>query len=97
MRKYPPRRDTCDIGARWFALDLTLVDAPDTKQNMRRAILFELVPLESFLTARDEKSPELPFGRDQILERESLDELRRKAVADSAEYRTPGSAGRSAG
>lgn len=41
-----------------------LVDAPDTKQNMRRAILFELVPLESFLTVRDEESPELPFGRD---------------------------------
>jgi 5-methylcytosine-specific restriction protein A len=68
---------------------LDLVDAPDTQHNMRKAILFELVPLEAFFTTRDEESSELPVGRGQALEEESLDALRRKAIADSAAYRTP--------
>lgn len=66
-----------------------LVDAPDTQKNMRKAILFELVPLEAFLTTREEELPEGSVGTAQGLESESLDELRRKAVADSAEFRTP--------
>jgi 5-methylcytosine-specific restriction protein A len=66
-----------------------LVDAPDTQQNMRKAILFELMPIEAFFATRDENSSELPATSVQELERDSLDELRRKALADSAEYRTP--------
>src|SRR5437867_2569809 len=65
------------------------VDAPDTQHNMRKAILFELVPLEAFFTTRDEESSELPVERGQALEEEPLDALRRRAIADSAAYRTP--------
>jgi 5-methylcytosine-specific restriction protein A len=64
------------------------VDAPDTKQNVRKAILFELVPLASLDGANDD-----PQGgateTDQESSAESLAELRRKALADSAESRTP--------
>lgn len=66
-----------------------LVDAPDTQESMRKAILFELVPLEAFLTTRDEELSEVSVGTGQGLDSESLDELRRRAVADSAEFRTP--------
>jgi 5-methylcytosine-specific restriction protein A len=59
------------------------VDAPDTKQNMRKAIRFELVPLEAFDGPPDEPADE------EELKGESLAELRRKALADSAESRTP--------
>jgi 5-methylcytosine-specific restriction enzyme A len=63
------------------------VDAPDTKRKMRKAILFELVPIEAF-----DGSPGNAEGTtalDQELNRDSLAELRRKAFADSAECRTP--------
>ena len=66
-----------------------LVDAPDTQQNERKAILFELAPIETFFAARDEDVGELPIAGGQELDQESLDELWRKALADSAEYRTP--------
>jgi 5-methylcytosine-specific restriction enzyme A len=67
------------IGHEW-------VDAPDTNQNLRKAILFELVPLESFDMAHQpaEKTSE----SHEELTRQSLAELRRKALADSAECRT---------
>ena len=64
------------------------VDAPDTKRNMRKAILFELVPLEAFDT-RPDGSPEVTKTSDQEISPESLSELRRRALADSAECRTP--------
>ena len=59
------------------------VNAPDTKQNMRKAILFELVPLESFDIVSKDTTTTLEELRGQ-----SLAELRRKALADSAECRT---------
>lgn len=65
-----------------------LVDAPDTQHNMRKAILFELVPIEAFLTTREDNSSQPPVATVQELEGDSLDELRRKALADSAECRT---------
>jgi 5-methylcytosine-specific restriction enzyme A len=64
------------------------VDAPDTKQNMRKAILFELVPLQAFDATHDGQIIE-KTAWDQVLEPESLAELRRRALADSAECRTP--------
>lgn len=66
----------------------TQVEAPDTHQKTRKAILFELVPIEVFLTT-DEAPYELLTVSDQDLRRESLDELRHRALADSAAYRTP--------
>jgi len=65
------------------------VDAPDTKQNMRKAVLFELVPLEAFDTTRDGELSEITTASGQEINRESLVELRRRALADSAECRTP--------
>lgn len=58
------------------------VDAPDTKQNMRKAILFELSPLEGFEVAPAEQV-------DSDLKAQDLAELRRRALADSADSRTP--------
>jgi 5-methylcytosine-specific restriction protein A len=64
------------------------VDAPDTKHNMRKAILFELVPLEAFDTLTNQESEKAkPPEQDSNVE--PLAELRRKALADSAECRTP--------
>jgi 5-methylcytosine-specific restriction protein A len=65
------------------------VDAPDTKQNMRKAIMFELVPLEACDTTHDGELSEITTTWGQELKRESLAELRRRALADSAECRTP--------
>ncbi len=62
------------------------VDAPDREKNMRKAILFELVPLESFETADGEQAT-LPQEHD--FTDDSLAELRRKALASSAQCRTP--------
>ena len=64
------------------------VDAPDTKRNMRKAILFELVPLEAFDSLQD-GTPEDTKASDQEISPESLSELRSRALADSAECRTP--------
>jgi 5-methylcytosine-specific restriction protein A len=64
------------------------IDAPDTKQNMRKAILFELVPLVSLDSANGETS-ESSSEVDQESKPESLAELRRKALGDSAETRSP--------
>jgi 5-methylcytosine-specific restriction protein A len=64
------------------------VDAPDTKQSMRKAILFELVPLEALDYTHNESS-ESGKVADETLGTESLGELRRKALADSARCRTP--------
>lgn len=63
-------------------------EAPDPTGKKRRAIIFELTPLQEFLT---NDKPELgENGReDEALERESLDELRKKATASSASARTP--------
>jgi 5-methylcytosine-specific restriction protein A len=68
------------IGYEW-------VDAPDTNQNLRKAILFELVPLESFDMAPDPPSEERSASPEE-LSGQSLAELRRKALADSADCRT---------
>jgi 5-methylcytosine-specific restriction protein A len=57
------------------------LDAPDTKQNMKRAIRL-LSPLAGF-----EVSPKEQFDDD--LNSENLAELRRRALADSAASRTP--------
>ena len=68
------------------------VDAPDTEHKMRKAILFELVPLEAFETGsgtgeREPSSEEMK--QEEEFKSSSLEELRRKAIADSAESRTP--------
>lgn len=68
----------------------TLVDAPDTKQNFRKSILFELVPIEAFETTCDKESSEIQTAAwDQELNQKPLTELRLSALADSAESRTP--------
>ena len=64
------------------------VDAPDTKQDMRKAILFELVSLVSLDSANDEPQ-EGATETDRESSSEFLAELRRKALANSAESRTP--------
>jgi 5-methylcytosine-specific restriction protein A len=64
------------------------VDAPDTKQNIRKAILFELVPLASLDSANDEPQEEAT-EIDRVSSSQSLAELRHRALADSAESRTP--------
>jgi hypothetical protein len=69
------------MSVEWF-------EAPDAKQNMRKAILFELVPLVSLDSANDEPS-ESSSEVDQESRPESLAELRRKPLADSAESRKP--------
>jgi 5-methylcytosine-specific restriction protein A len=64
------------------------VDAPDTGHNMRKAILFELVPLEAF-----DAPPNGPDGSADVLDEEVLPEelaaLRVRALAGSSECRTP--------
>lgn len=60
-------------------------DAPDRGKNMRRAILFELVPLESF----EVQDMEQDASVEQDIGGASLYELRCKALADSAQCRTP--------
>src|ERR1039458_8637108 len=62
------------------------VDAPDREKNMRRAILFELVPLESFEAPDTEQAAPAEQSDFDV---DSLAELRRKALADSAQCRTP--------
>src|SRR5262249_52775041 len=59
-----------------------LVDAPDTDQNIRRAILFELAPIEGFESETDE----VPLNTEGP---NVLESLRSKALADSAACRTP--------
>jgi 5-methylcytosine-specific restriction protein A len=63
------------------------VDAPDTKGNIRKAILFELVPFEMFDSLHDD-GPEAARAPDEELSLESLAQLRRRALTDSAECRT---------
>jgi 5-methylcytosine-specific restriction protein A len=68
----------------------SFADAPDTQRNMRKAILFELAPLQAFETATETEAPESSTAEiEEEWSHASLDELRRKAVADSAEFRTP--------
>lgn len=62
------------------------VNAPDRERNMRKAILFELVPLESFKTRDTEREA---TAEEPDMDADSLAELRRKALADSAQCRTP--------
>lgn len=59
-------------------------EAPDVDQNLRDAIVFELLPLEAFRD-RDPVSAEVTDDSAGA----SLDELRRWAVADSKEPRPP--------
>jgi 5-methylcytosine-specific restriction enzyme A len=61
-------------------------DAPDTHKIMRKSILFELAPLEAFSSTAEEDLSETTV---QDLMKDSLDELHRKALADSADHRTP--------
>lgn len=56
------------------------------RKTMRKAILFELAPLEAFSSTADEDLSETAV---QELMKDSLDELRRRALADSADHRTP--------
>ena len=64
------------------------VDAPDTERQMRKAIRFELTPLDAFDVPQDGSSAGTEAS-EQGMNSESLSELRRKALADSAETRTP--------
>jgi 5-methylcytosine-specific restriction protein A len=58
------------------------VTAPDTDQNMRKAILFELTPIEGLNGREADETSE------DTLDRSALAELRAKALADSAACRT---------
>ncbi len=51
--------------------------------------MFELSPLQAFDTAAEDEVPELESVTSEKLSRDSLDQLRRKAIADSVEFRTP--------
>jgi len=64
------------------------VDAPDTEHQMRRAIRFELTPLDAFDIPQNGSSAGIGDS-EQDMNSESLSELRHKALADSAETRTP--------
>lgn len=59
------------------------VAAPDTDQKMRKAILFELTPIEGL------DSWEADEASEETLDRGALADLRAKALADSAVCRTP--------
>jgi 5-methylcytosine-specific restriction enzyme A len=65
------------------------VDAPDTKRAMRTAILFELVPQDSFDVQSELDLAAAESESELSLATAELSELRRKAVADSAEFRSP--------
>jgi len=58
--------------------------SPDVNRNMRQAIIFELIPFDDDDTATNDIN--IP---DLLRKTHSLDTLRQKAVADSAQKRTP--------
>lgn len=64
-----------------------LIQAPDKKAAHRKAIVFELSQIDAFLS--DSPSDGDASGANDDLAHDSLAELRQKALADSAEARTP--------
>lgn len=56
----------------------------DTGGHQRKAIVFELAPIEELSSDQEIAAPEI-----NQLDRDSLGELRAKALTDSAEARTP--------
>jgi len=64
-----------------------LVDAPDRNGNTRRAIRFQLIPIEAF--PGNTRGEPLYAPEDKELRKDSLDQLRQKALADAADARTP--------
>jgi 5-methylcytosine-specific restriction protein A len=59
-------------------------EAPDTEGRIRNAIIFELTPIEEFVQLQEQGDSET----EGLLE-DSLETLRQKALADSAEASTP--------
>jgi 5-methylcytosine-specific restriction protein A len=89
FEEVPGKRGYLRYKGQMVCTGFSLVYAPDTDQNIRKAILFELSPLQAFDTAGEDEVPELESLTSEKLSRDSLDELRRKAIADSVEFRTP--------
>jgi 5-methylcytosine-specific restriction protein A len=63
------------------------VDAPDSKGSIRKAIRFHLIPVEAFAGTMQGEPMDAP--EDRQLRKDTLDQLRRKALADAADARTP--------
>jgi 5-methylcytosine-specific restriction protein A len=59
-------------------------EAPDTQGHLRKAIVFELTPIEEFVQLQEEEDSET-----EALLEDSLETLREKALAGSAEASTP--------
>jgi 5-methylcytosine-specific restriction protein A len=59
-------------------------DAPDTQGRLRKAIVFELTPIQEFVQLQEEEDSET-----EALLDDSLKALRQKALAESAEASTP--------
>jgi predicted HNH restriction endonuclease len=59
-------------------------EAPDTQGRIRKAIVFELTPIEEFVQLQEEEDSET-----ETLLDDSLETLRQKALAESAEASTP--------
>jgi 5-methylcytosine-specific restriction enzyme A len=88
FEEVPRKRGYLRYRGQMVCTGFSLVDAPDRDQNIRKAILFELSPLQTFDTADEDEVPGLESVASE-LSHDSLDELRRKAIADSADFRTP--------
>jgi 5-methylcytosine-specific restriction enzyme A len=59
-------------------------DAPDTKSLLRKAIVFELTPIEEFNQVQETEDPEI-----LLLTEESVETLRQRALDQSVEAVTP--------
>jgi 5-methylcytosine-specific restriction protein A len=64
------------------------VNAPDTRRDMRKAILFELVPIEAFDAPANGYDGSTNISDEEVLP-EDLAALRTRALAGSSECRTP--------
>src|SRR5438552_6147003 len=88
FEEVPSKRGYLRYKGQMICTGYELVDAPDTERQMRRAIRFELTPLDAFDVPQDGSLAS--FGASELdMNSEPLLELRRKALADSAETRTP--------
>jgi 5-methylcytosine-specific restriction protein A len=85
----PDRRGYLRYKGQMICTGYEWVDAPDTRQNIRKAILFELVPVEALDSPQDDEASETSIEPDPASKPHYLAELRLRALANSAECRTP--------